>query len=180
MAPDSRAHSYLTSPQLEPSHLEVHAPSTFMVWPFASTVDWYEPLTCSGSAATSSSVPVACIPSWSQTSFALTLVDVLLITVVVHSFASASFNRSFSMSSLVTQCFSVVVFVCAAECAFILSSILARCSGESRFSISAGIGIWPALLIVRVLSQRPGLTFRGCTLRAVWESADARMSFGDF
>src|SRR5215469_12053164 len=140
MAPDSRAHSYLTSPQLEPSHLEVHAPSTFMVWPFASTVDWYEPLMCSGSAATRKVCMQRARLNWSHTNFALTVVDVVLITVVVHSFASASFSRSFSMSSLVTQCFSVVVLECAAECAFILSSILARCSGESRFSISAGIG----------------------------------------
>jgi hypothetical protein len=109
----------------------------------------------------------------------LTVVVVELRTVVVHSFASASFNLSLSMSSLVTQCFSVVVFVCVVDFAFILSSILARCSGVSRFSISAGIGISPALLIVRVLSQRPGLTFRGCSLAAVCESEDVCISFAD-
>lgn len=30
-APDSKLNAYLTSPQLEPSHLEVHVPSTFIV-----------------------------------------------------------------------------------------------------------------------------------------------------
>jgi hypothetical protein len=87
-----------------------------------------------------------------------------LTTVVVHSFASAIFNLSLSKSSLVIQCFSVTVLVCPPEFAFILSSIRARCSGVNRFSISVGIGISPVLFIVRVLSQRPGLIFRDCSL----------------
>src|SRR5512138_2777603 len=117
---------YFASPQLELSHLDVHAPSTFIVWPFASIEEWEEPLRCSGSAATSSRVPVACIPSMSQTRFAFTEVLVELTTVVVQPFASASVSLSFSRSSLVTQWFSVVVLERAAVFAFILSSILAR------------------------------------------------------
>jgi hypothetical protein len=119
------------------------------------------------------------MPSWSHTSLALAEVLVEATTVVVHSFVSASFSLSRSKSSWVRQCFSVVVLVCAAEFAFILSSILARCSGVSRLSISAGMGNVPSRLIVRVLSHRPGLTFRGCSLAADSVSVDACLSFAD-
>jgi hypothetical protein len=115
----------------------------------------------------------------SQTRFAFTEVLVELTTVVAHPFASASVSLSFSKSSLVTQWFSVVVLERAAEFAFILSSILARCSGVSRFNISGGIPISPALFIVRVLSQRPGLIFRVCSLTA-GKSTDGRVSFVEF
>src|SRR5712671_1957600 len=118
-------------------------------------------------------MPVACMPAVSQTIFPLTFVLVELTTVVVHSFASAIFNLSLSKSSLVTQCFSVSVLVCPPEFAFILSSILARCSGVNRFSNSVGIPISPVLLIVRVLSQRPGLIFRDCSL--IVDCADFRV-----
>jgi hypothetical protein len=116
----------------------------------------------------------------SQTRLAFTEVLVELRTVVVHSLVSANLSLSFSKSSFVTQCFSVTVFERVADLAFILSSILARCSGVSRFNISGGIPISPALCMVRVLSQRPGLIFSGCSLAAGCTSVDGRISFVDF
>jgi hypothetical protein len=71
----------------------------------------------------------------SQTSFAFAEVLGELSTVVAHSRASTSFSLSLSKSSFVTQRFSVVVLVRAVEFAFILSSILARCSGVRSLSL---------------------------------------------
>jgi hypothetical protein len=51
-----------------------------------------------------------------------------------------------------------------AEFAFIRASNLARCSGLNRASNSAGIGSWPVLVEVTVLSHKPVFTFNGWNL----------------
>jgi hypothetical protein len=59
------------------------------------------------------------------------------------------------------QLLEVLVLVFSAEFAFILASILARCSGVSLARTSAGMGISPLVILVVVVSHRPVLTFRG-------------------
>ena len=76
----------------------------------------------------------------------------------------------FSKSSFVTQLFDVDVL--PPELDFILCSSLARCSADNLSSIPGGIGISPAILCVTVVSQRPGLTFKGCNFASVWSTGD--------
>jgi hypothetical protein len=51
--------------------------------------------------------------------------------------------------------------------AFILSSNRARCSGVNLSSIPWGIGIWPTVVKLVVVSHKPGFTFKGCNLAAL-------------
>jgi hypothetical protein len=66
--------------------------------------------------------------------------------------------------SFVSQSFFVTVVGLGAEFAFMRASNLARCSGLNRASNSAGIGTWPLLVEVTVLSHKPVFTFNGWNL----------------
>src|SRR5437660_6486815 len=165
-SPSKPCRSYFTFPQLEPSHLEVNALSIFVVWPLPAMEPCDDPFRCSWSRASTSNVAVLFIPSDSQESFPFAAVLVEVMTVGVHSLLEAKSNFCFSMSSLVTHFVCVVVRVCAAELAFILSSKRARCSGLNLSSMPAGIGSPPSTLELIVVSQRPGLMFKGTTLTA--------------
>src|SRR5437773_4897314 len=131
-----------------------------------------EPLRCSWSGAFTSNVAVLFIPSDSQESFPFAAVLVEVITVGIHSLLDAKSNFCFSISSLVTHFVCVVVRLCEAELAFILSSKRARCSGLNLSSMLAGIGSPPSTLELIVVSQRPGLMFKGTRARLTLPSGN--------
>src|SRR5260370_35861288 len=121
-----------------------------MVW-LPDAVVWAEPLTLSGFSASTLIVPLIFIPDMSQGNLTTALLVVEVRIVGEHSF-SRSLNGAFSSFSLVRQLFEVLVVVLPAEFAFILSSILARCSGVSLAVISGGMGISPRLVVAWVCS----------------------------
>src|SRR6266566_7733512 len=121
-----------------------------------------EPLTFSGSSASILIVPLTIVSAFSHVNLTSALLLVEVTMVRVQSFCS-SLNGAFSSFSLVMQLLEVLVLVLvfSAEFAFILASILPRCSGVMLPRNSAGMGISPFVILVVVVSQRPALTFRG-------------------
>src|SRR6266567_6783463 len=130
-----------------------------------------EPLTFSGSSASILIVPLTIVSAFSHVNLTSALLLVEVTMVRVQSFCS-SLNGAFSSFSLVMQLLEVLVLVFSAEFAFILASILARCSGVSLARNSAGMGISPLVILVVVVSQRPVLTFRGGSLSAAQTATD--------
>lgn len=152
---------YLTSPHDDPSHLAEKAVLTVIVWPPPLEVICPEPFTASGLSASIFMVPLVLTSPTSHETFTSIRLPVELMTVSLHSCwllkgCSASF-------SFVSQPFEVWVLVLGVELAFAFmrASILARCSGLSFARNSAGMGIWPDVVILVVLSHRPVFTFSG-------------------
>lgn len=155
---------YLTSPHDGDSHLEENSVLIVIAWPPPSEVICPEPFTASGLMASISIVPLDLTSPKSQETFISVRLPVELTTVSLHSCwllkgCSASF-------SLVSHTFDVWVLVLGEELllAFMRAWTLARCSGLSFCRNSEGIGIWPEVVEVMVLSHKPVFTFSGWNL----------------
>src|SRR3954462_13364492 len=72
-----------------------------------------------------------------------------------------SLPNGLSRSSFLTQCLVTVVRGPCMPRAFIMASILARCSGVILSIISCGMGIWPVVSLVIVDSHSPVFTLSG-------------------
>src|SRR5947208_8553539 len=131
---------HCTAPQSVPSHLEVKVPLVVIVWPPPVMVAFPEPLTFSGLSASTLIAPLTLVSALSHMNLTSALLLVEVTMVRVQSFCS-SLNGAFSSCSLVMQLLEVLVLVLvfSAEFAFILASILPRCSVVSLARTSAGM-----------------------------------------